>query len=241
MADPVTWFELHGSDPEKGAAFYEQLFGWSMESMPEEHYVLIDTHSGAGTNGGIGRANEGQAPYSVFYVENPDIQAVLDKAESLGATTVVPVAVAMKVTFAQFRDPFGSLIGLAQGDGSTHLSGGTNPPVDWFELASPEPRKAWDFYTELFGWEISRGEGEGFVHGGDDTGGGVRGGIGSSMDGEPHVVMYAPVNDLQSYLDRVEPLGGTVVMSPTKVDEHTSIAMFIDPQGVPFGIYASQP
>src|SRR4029077_13749538 len=143
---------------------YEALFGWSMEPMPEESYILIDTHSGAGTNGGIGRTGEGQSPHAVFYVENPDIQALLDTAESLGATTVVPVTVAMEVTFAQFRDPFGSLIGLTAGERSTNVSDGTTPPVDWFELASPEPRKAWDFYAELFGWEISRGEGEGYVH-----------------------------------------------------------------------------
>ena len=36
----------------------------------------------------------------------------------------------------------------------------------------------------------------------------------------------------------MESLGGTVVMAPMKVDEHTSIAVFIDPQGVAFGLYA---
>jgi uncharacterized protein len=242
MANPVTWFEIHGPEPERAAAFYTELFGWSTRTFPDMNYTLIDTHAGAGINGGIGQTTEGQPPHSPFYAENPDIQALLEKAESLGATTVTPVTdIPDMATFAQFTDPFGNLVGLVQGDGSTSVSDGDNPPVDWFELSCSEPQKAWDFYTELFGWEIKRDEGEGFVHGQVDTGGGVRGGIGSSPDGLPHVTMYASVKDLPKYLERAESLGAGVVMPPTQVDEHTTIAVFVDPQLVAFGIYAYQP
>lgn len=50
-----------------------------------------------------------------FYVETEDLQAVLDKAESLGAKTVMPVTdVGGAVTIAMFNDPDGLLIGLVK-------------------------------------------------------------------------------------------------------------------------------
>jgi predicted enzyme related to lactoylglutathione lyase len=49
-------------------------------------YTLIDTCGGGGINGGIGKSQTGE-PWSTFYVEADDLQAVLDKAESLGAKT----------------------------------------------------------------------------------------------------------------------------------------------------------
>ena len=241
MGNPVTWFEVHGPEPEQAAKFYSELFGWSMQSMPESNYTLIDTHAGSGINGGIGQTREDQPPQSVFYAENPDIKALLEKAESLGGKVVVPVTeIPDMVTFAHFTDPFGNLVGLVQGDGNTNVSAGDNPPVDWFELSCSEPEKAWDFYGELFGWAIKADPGEHFVHGSVDTGGGIHGGIGGSPDGQPHVALYASVDDLQKYLERAESLGGKATMPPTQVDPHTSIAMFVDPQGTSFGIYASQ-
>jgi uncharacterized protein len=238
MGNPVTWFELNGPEPERTSKFYSELFGWHMDTV-EGGYILIDTHSGSGVNGGIGLTREGHAPHGIFYAEDPDIQAVLDKAESLGAKTVVPVTeIPEMVTFAQFLDPFGNLIGLVKGDGSTRISEGGNPPVDWFELSCTEPLGAWDFYRELFGWKVEGSEGGEFVHGSvDQSTSGIPGGIGGTPDGQPHVVMYAPVDDLTKYLERAESLGGAVVMQPMKVDDHTEIAVFADPQGTTFGMY----
>ena len=146
MGNPITWFEVNGPEPEQTAKFYSEVFGWHTETVPG-NYILIDTHSGAGMNGGIGQTREGQPPHSVFFVENPDIQKLLDQAEKLGAKTVVPVTeIPDMVTFAQFTDPFGNLVGLVKGDGQVKVSEGSNPPVDWAELSCADPKKAWDFW-----------------------------------------------------------------------------------------------
>lgn len=242
MANPVTWFELDGPHPEQAAAFYADLFGWSMQAIPDQNYTIVGTHAGSGINGGISKTSEGEEPYQVFYVENPDIQALLDKAGSMGAKTVIPVTVVPDmVTFARFTDPFGNLIGLAQGDGSSNVEAGDNPPVDWFDFSCGEPHRAWDFYRELFGWKIQDPGAQGIVYGMVDTGGGIRGGIGGSPDGRPHVNLYASVDDLQKYLEQAETLGAKTVMPPSPVDEHTSIALFADPQGTTFGMYSTTP
>ena len=244
MGNPVTWFEILGPDPAQTANFYGELFGWHTETV-EGGYILIDTHSGRGSNGGIGTPHPNGQPGSIFYAQGSDIQALLDKAESLGGKTVMPVTeVGDMVTYATFNDPWGNLVGLMKGDeGDPGVSAGDNPPVDWFELSCAEPQKAWDFYETLFGWTIERdmgGEGGGPVHASIDTGGGgARGGIGSSPDGKPHVEMYAAVEDVAKYLEIAESLGGKSAMPPMKVDEHTEIAMFTDPQGTTFGLYSS--
>jgi predicted enzyme related to lactoylglutathione lyase len=249
MGYPVTWFEISAPDYERAASFYADLFGWHTENMPEANYALIDTHGRTpehgsnGINGGIGKTQEGQGPGSTVYVEAPDIQAVLDKAESMGAKVLVPVTETMMVTFAMFADPWGNMIGVVKGDGSTKVSQGDNAPVTWFEINSPEPKKAWDFYRDLFDWKITEDAAGEFSHGSVDTdagGKGISGGIGGSSDGQPTVTVYAQVDDLKKYLDKAEQLGAKTVVEPVAVAEDTTIAVFVDPQGVPFGLYTHQ-
>ena len=247
MGYPVTWFEINTADPEKTAGFYAELFGWHTETVPDADYILIDTHSRSyeetnGINGGLGLAQGGQPAATTVYAEAPDIQSVLDKAESLGATVVLPVTESMEVTFALFADPFGNVIGLVQGDGSTRVSSGDNPPVTWFQIDAADARGAWSFYRDLFGWSIEESSSGQYVHGNVDTGSGqgISGGIGQASSGVPIVSVYAQVDDLQKYLRQAESLGATTIVRPTPVGGDTSIAVFEDPQGVAFGLFVHQ-
>jgi predicted enzyme related to lactoylglutathione lyase len=243
MGNPITWFELLGSNPEQTAKFYGELFGWHTETT-EGGYILIDTHSGKGMNGGIGEPPEGGQAGPVFYAQGPDIQALLDQAIALGSTVAQPVTeIPEMVTYATFIDPWGNRVGLMKGDGDgAPVSSGDNPTVDWVEISCKEPEEAWKFYGKLFGWRVDAdpSQGDGPIHGGIDTGSefGARGGIGSSRDGNPSVEVYAKVDDLAKYLERAEGLDGKIVMPAMKVDEHTEIAMFVDPQGLTFGMYS---
>jgi predicted enzyme related to lactoylglutathione lyase len=115
--------------------------------------------------------------------------------------------------------------------------------VTWFEITSVEPRKAWDFYRDLFGWKAEEDGGGQVVHASVDTasgGQGIPGGIGASPDGTPVVTIYAQVDHLQKYLERAESLGAKTIVQPVPVAEDTSIAVFLDPQGVPFGLFVHQ-
>ena len=54
----------------------------------------------------------------VINVEVDDLQAYLDKAESMGAKTVVPITeIPNMVTFAAFVDPAGVMTGLVKSEG----------------------------------------------------------------------------------------------------------------------------
>ena len=112
MGAPVTWFEINTADSKAAREFYAELFGWNAQVLEEANYALVDVGVQGAIGGGIGQA---QGPNQViFYVEVDDPQAYLDRIEKLGGKTVVPVTATDMVTFAQFSDPQGNVVGLVK-------------------------------------------------------------------------------------------------------------------------------
>lgn len=113
MGAPVKWFEINTSKPKAVRQFYAELFGWNLEVLEEANYALVDTGTEGAIGGGIGEA---QGPNQViFYIEVGDPQAYLDRIEQAGGKTVVPVTeIPDMVTFAQFTDPQGNVVGLVE-------------------------------------------------------------------------------------------------------------------------------
>ena len=111
MGAPVTWFEVASSEPSELFTFYTKVFGWNVQEV-EGGYGVVDTGSGSGIAGGIGKAD---GPNQVtFYIEVDDPQAFIKRVESNGGKTVVPVTETPMVTFAQFADPQGNVIGVVK-------------------------------------------------------------------------------------------------------------------------------
>jgi uncharacterized protein len=242
MADPVVHFELMGDDMESLGRFYAELFGWHTETTAEPPYTVIDTHAGGGINGGIGKVEGPWTQYVAVYAATDDINGTFAKAKSLGAEELIPVTeVPGIVTLALLKDPQGNTFGMIASGEGPGVSGGDGRPLDWFEILGPDPKGLRDFYVELFGWEpfedeTSEDAGE-FEYYQVHTGpGGLDGGIGSSPDGQPHVNLYATVDDLAKYLERAESLGGKTLVQPTQMAQ-IEFAMFADPAGNAFGLY----
>ena len=115
MPNPVVHWEIQSKDPEKVQEFYSKLFNWHVDSNNPMNYGMVDTHSEEGINGGIGPSC-GEPSRVIFYVQVEDLQAYLDKAESLGGKTVMPpTEIPDVVTIAIFSDPEGNTIGLVKG------------------------------------------------------------------------------------------------------------------------------
>ncbi len=112
MGCPVVHFEITGKDPAKTQNFYGKLFDWDMQVMPEMNYGLVQAQNGKGIGGGV--TGGGDMPTGVtVYVEVNDLQAYLDKATKLGATTLVPpTTIPGMVSFAMFSDPDGNMVGI---------------------------------------------------------------------------------------------------------------------------------
>ena len=215
MGNAVVHFEIGGPDDAPLVAFYGELFGWKLQPFGGGGYTLIDTNGGGGINGGIGRSQTGE-PWSTFYVEADDLQAVLDKAESLGAKTAMPVTdFGGAVTIAMFNDPDGLLVGLvkaadpAQGE-QPGPSAGAGEPVDWFEVLGSDGGQTQRFYADLFGWSVGA---EGYAMVDTGAGRGIQGGLGSSEDGH-WATIYASVPDVEQTLAKAESLGGIPDLRP---------------------------
>ena len=113
MGNPVVHFEITGSDSGALQQFYGDLFGWKIKNMPEMGYGIVEKEEG-GIGGGIDAAQGGPGAVT-FYIAVDDVQAYLDKAESLGGKTVVPVTmIPDMVTFALFADPEGHVVGVVK-------------------------------------------------------------------------------------------------------------------------------
>lgn len=80
-----------------------------------------------------------------------------------------------------------------------------------FEIGVADPSRSNAFYSELFEWRIEADDsGYGLVDTG--TGAGINGGImGMPRGVAPYVTIYVGVDDLETYLERAEALGGRTV------------------------------
>jgi predicted enzyme related to lactoylglutathione lyase len=243
MGNAVVHFEIGGPDDAPLVAFYSGLFGWNLQPFGGGGYTLIDTNGGGGINGGIGKSQTGE-PWSTFYVEAEDLQAVLDKAESLGAKTVMPVTdFGGAVTIAMFNDLDGLLVGIvkaadpAQGE-APGPSAGTGEPVDWFEVLGSDPGRTQRFYAELFGWTVEGGGGgiPSYAMANTGAGRGIQGGLGATGENQ-WATIYASVPDVEQALAKAESLGGSRIYGPIAVDDHMQTGGFRDPAGNVFGVY----
>ena len=113
MANQVSWFEIRGKDGAKLQEFYGDLFGWKIDANNPLSYGMVEGSDG-GIGGGIGQSQDGGS-HLTFYVTVDDLQGYLDKAEQSGGRTVVPVTeIPNMVTFAQFADPEGNVVGIVK-------------------------------------------------------------------------------------------------------------------------------
>lgn len=122
----VVHFEIHAENPERAAAFYGQLFGWSFTKYqgPLDYWLIQTGVEGEpGINGGLMRRIgappvHGQAVNA--YVCTIDVAALddrLERAVSLGAVVALPKMAVPGVGWLAYAiDPEGNIFGMMQAD-----------------------------------------------------------------------------------------------------------------------------
>jgi predicted enzyme related to lactoylglutathione lyase len=120
MGQPVVHFEVVGKDGKALQGYYAELFGWEIDADNPMNYGMVAREGnvnpeGVGIGGGIGGGLPGYDGHVTFYVEVPEIEAALAKAESLGGTRVMgPETIMDQVELGQFTDPEGDLVGVVR-------------------------------------------------------------------------------------------------------------------------------
>ena len=124
MGQPVVHFEVIGRDGAKLQSYYSKLFGWEIDANNPMKYGTVqregNTNSdGAGIGGGVGTGPEGYDGHVTFYVEVPDVEAALAKAEELGGTRMMGPDEPMEgLVIGMFNDPEGHTVGVVGSAGS---------------------------------------------------------------------------------------------------------------------------
>jgi len=242
------WHELMTTDPEAAKAFYTAVIGWKAKEWegPNPYTLWI---WGESQMGGLmelpKQARDMGAPPSwMGYIGTPDVDATTARARELGATVPVPPSDIPTIgRFSVLQDPQGASFDAFTPNGEARPE--TAPGLgdfSWHELATTDQNAAWDFYSDLFGWEKTSAMDMGpagvyqmFGHGGF-----VYGGIynkAKESPGPPAWLHYIRVEDVHRTSEKIKEHGGQVVNGPMEVPGGDWVAMAVDPQGAPFAVH----
>jgi uncharacterized protein len=121
VGQPVVHFEIIGRDTDALRSFYSELFGWDFDTNNPVDYAVVPREGntnpdGIGIGGGLGAGPEGYSGHVTFYVEVPDVETALAKAESLGGSRMMgPRRVTEGVEVGILQDAEGHVVGVVKG------------------------------------------------------------------------------------------------------------------------------
>jgi uncharacterized protein len=90
MGRPVVHWELWSENPDQAAEFYQQVFDWNIQHIPDLKYHVVDTGGGGGINGGIMKPQRGPWPGKLaLYIDVDDLDRYAEKIRQAGGKIVV--------------------------------------------------------------------------------------------------------------------------------------------------------
>ena len=122
MSGKVVHFEIPFDDGERALAFYRDIFGWDIQSMPDMGYNMVSTGPGGdmgptdpGYIGGGMLERQDPITSTVVVIDVADIDGTLADIEAKGGSTVRAKEPVGDMGFAAyFNDTEGNLVGLWQ-------------------------------------------------------------------------------------------------------------------------------
>jgi predicted enzyme related to lactoylglutathione lyase len=256
MADRLlgsfVWCELMTTDTTAADSFYKKVVGWtSVPFAPDGSYSVFNNPSGAGVAGLMklpdAASQMGAPPNWMMYVGTPSVDETAVRIAQLGGRVLKqPEDIPNTGRFAVVQDPFGATFGIYTPKPNAPARGERGiGDFSWFELYTPNPDGAWNFYQSLFGWEKTSAMdmGEMGVYQMFGRGGGIpNGGIMKPPPGAPAAWMpYALVKDAKAAASIATANGGKIINGPMEVPGGDWIAQGLDPQGAMFSVHSLKP
>jgi predicted enzyme related to lactoylglutathione lyase len=108
----IVHVEIPSTDVKAAGEFYQALFGWKIQHMPEMNYTMWEDGSGSG--GGFPQvSDENPAGQVLVYIDSDNIEADLKNVEKLGGKVLHPKTEILQMGwFAVFQDPTGNALAL---------------------------------------------------------------------------------------------------------------------------------
>src|ERR1700744_2769565 len=156
------WYELMTSDLDAAGKFYAEIVGWTMTDagMPGQRYTLA--HAGGLAVAGLMAIPQHAAdarPGWIGYIGVDDVDAYAERMKEKGGSIHrAPTDIPGIGRFAMVADPQGVIFALFKGAGTPPPSVEARTPghCGWHELHALDGVKAFEFYSDMFGWTKDR-------------------------------------------------------------------------------------
>jgi predicted enzyme related to lactoylglutathione lyase len=245
--DPGTfsWTDLGTSDPEAAKTFYAGLFGWETEDSPLPQggvYTLARLQGRAVA--GLAGTMPGQPTAWNSYVTVDDADAAATRAGERGATVISePFDVMELGRMAVIQDPVGAFFCVWQARDSigAELVNG-HGLLSLNQLNTPDPERASEFYSALFGWRIEAVPDTEIRYWGIYRGESLNAGMMQQppdAPAPPHWLVYFGSDDLDAAAEKIGVTGGSILVPKTEVPGGQFVVA-ADPQGAIFGVFAGR-
>jgi predicted enzyme related to lactoylglutathione lyase len=250
-AGSFCWIELHTTDQPAAKNFYDAIFGWEADDMPMgpgDFYTMFKLQDRVAAAGCTLRPEErsmGVPPHWMIYISVDDADAAAAKAQQLGGTVLAPAFDVMDAgRMAVVQDPTGAVFCVWQANKSHGIGvTGVAGTLCWADLSTPDAKRASDFYSGLFGWQIAADpkDPSGYLHikNGEHFIGGVPPAAHRQPGVPPHWMAYFQVDDVDAVANKAKDAGANLYLPPMTMEGVGRMSVIADPQGAVFAIFKS--
>jgi predicted enzyme related to lactoylglutathione lyase len=190
---------------------------------------------------------QGIPPNWLLYVAVASADAATKRASELGGKVCAPAFdVGEMGRMAVLQDPTGAAFAVWQAKtGPGIKTVGENGALCWADLSSPDPAGAANFYSGLFGWQITKEEHDesGYLH--IKNGADFIGGMPPAKHRQPsmpaHWLLYFQVGSCDESSAKSKVLGANTFVEPMTVEKVGRMSVIADPQGAVFALFQPMP
>ncbi len=108
------------------------------------------------------------------------------------------------------------------------------PKINHFEINADDPKRAKNFYENVFNWKIEKWEGPleyWLIKAGDDDEPGINGGLQKRENKEESITTYIGVKSVDETIKKIKQSGGKIVKPKTPIPSVGYYAIFKDTEG----------
>jgi predicted enzyme related to lactoylglutathione lyase len=191
--------------------------------------------------------SQGVPPHWMIYIAVESADDGASRTAQLGGKLLAPPCDVYDIgRMAVVQDPAGAVFALWQPKTHTGTGiAGVPGTLCWADLMTPDPARAKEFYTGLFGWRIIKGENgpSGYLHiaNGEKFIGGIPPANFRDPNVPPHWLVYFLVANCDETAAKGKELGGKTLLAPMAIEEVGRMAVLADPQGAVFAIIQALP
>ena len=241
-AGTFSWADLGTTDATGAKAFYTGLFGWEPEDLPAGPGTYTMLRQGGRDVAGLYERGADQGPPAwLSYVTVASADDVAERARQAGATVAQePFDVMTAGRMAVLQDPVGAF--FAGWEPRDNIGAGVvNDPgaMCLNQLNTSDPVEAQRFYGAVFGWRFEFAGTDAQAYWGIYNADRLNGGMMPFPPGggaPSHWLVYFTTDDLDAAAERIQELGGRVVVGPMSIPAGR-IAVALDPQGATFALF----